>query len=140
MSKQQDFKRVFDILDFQRSQHPQKEALNIFEKGRWKATSSDTLQTQIEALSCHLIDMQLVKGDCVILMPKAGSPDWIKIDFACQQLGLIVVPIGATNNKDEIRHIYKEVDPKLCLVHDAGLYYKLSSIINKSIYRYLLFT
>jgi long-chain acyl-CoA synthetase len=67
---------------------------------------------------------QFKAGEKIIFVPVIGSPDWVILDFACQQVGLIVVPIHPTLNENEFNAIVTETEARLCITLDEGLYFK----------------
>ncbi len=123
------FTRVFDILQYQKSKYPQSKALNKFVNGAWKAYSLDELILRVNALSCRLIESGYKKGDLIAVIPEIGRPEWMIFDFACQQIGVVLVPIHPTAPVKEIEHILKETEVKFCLTADSGLFYKIKPIV-----------
>jgi long-chain acyl-CoA synthetase len=121
-----DFARVFDILDYQQAKYPNARALNRFTQGHWKAFSIQTIRERSEALSCWFIREGYMPGDKILVVPAAGMPEWMILDFACQQAGLVVVPVHPTVHEDELKMIIEETESRLCIVADAALYYKFS--------------
>lgn len=128
------FSRVFDILSYQNTKFPQKKALNKIVDGRWKAYSIDDIIIRVDALSCHLTSLSYKKGDRIAVIPEIGRPEWLIFDFACQQIGLILVPIHPTASEKEIDYILNETEVKFCLTADSGLFFKVKSIIDEKKY------
>ncbi|KAA3624995.1 MAG: long-chain fatty acid--CoA ligase [Bacteroidetes bacterium] len=127
-----DFTRVFDILPYQQSKYPGKEALNAFVRGRWVSYSIEEIQHRVDIISSWLHQQGYSKGDKIAFVPKMGKPEWMMLDFACQQLGVVVVPIHPTSTKEEYEFILSETGCKSCVVADTALFYKLSLFIEKS--------
>jgi long-chain acyl-CoA synthetase len=123
-----DFTRVFDILSYQQKKYPQQKAISVKEQGRWKNYSIHDIISKTDLITGWLIENGYQKGDKVAIMPKMGSPDWMVVDFACQQAGLILVPIHPTSTLEEIIFIVKETEAKMCLVADVELHEKTKSI------------
>ncbi len=126
-----DFERVFDIISYQEHKFPQGKALNDFVKGKWRKFGVRDLKKKIDAVSCWLIENDFVKGDKVAFVPKTGSSKWMILDYACQQVGLIIVPVHATYPLTEIEFILKETEARLCIAADSGLYYKIKGLTEK---------
>ncbi len=122
------FTRVFDILNYQLDKYPQKKALNKFVNGQWQGYSITELQKQVDALSCWLLEKGYQKGDNVAIIPEMGRPEWMIFDFACQQIGVVLIPIHPTATEKEFEHILTETSAKLCLTANSGLYYKIKLI------------
>jgi long-chain acyl-CoA synthetase len=108
-----DFTRVFDILSYQQQKYPQRHALNEKQNGRWQHYSIEDVIQQTNRVSCWLIENGYEKGDRVAVMPKMGSHAWLIIDFACQQVGLILVPIHPTSTIEEVTFILNESEVNL---------------------------
>ncbi len=123
-----DFLRVFDIVEYQMNKYPQQAALNFFYDDKWKGFSIGNIQQQIDNISCWLIAQGFQKGDCAALIPRMGSPLWMMIDFACQQLGMVIVPIHPTATVEDMKFILEEVAAKICITADAPLFNKVKSI------------
>ncbi len=120
-----DFTRVFDILSYQQKKYPQSKALNGKQNKNWKGYSIEEVIKQVDLISCWLIENKHQKGDRVAVMPKIGSPDWLMVDFACQQAGLILVPVHPTASIEEVTFILNETEAKMCITADVALYEKL---------------
>ncbi|MEN8247544.1 MAG: long-chain fatty acid--CoA ligase [Bacteroidota bacterium] len=112
---------VYDILAYQLGRFPQKRAVNSFKDDQWKSLSTGELIKRVNNFSCWLISQNLNKGDMVAIMPLQGNPEWLIIDFACQQLGVIVVPVHPTSTRDELDLILKETKPAMLIVADQNL-------------------
>ncbi len=126
-----DFTRIFDILSYQREKYPNATALNAFAEGVWKGHSIEDLQNKVDAISCWFISNGYKIGDKIIFVPAIGNPEWVILDFACQQLGIITVPVHPTSNPQDIEVIFQETEPKLCITADASLYNRFLSVVEK---------
>ncbi len=113
---QQEFTRVFDILPYQESRYGQNSAVNIFKNDQWNATSIKHLIEKVDTVSCWLLNQGLTKGDKVGMMPNQGNLDWIIIDFACQQIGIIIIPLHPTYSTEELTFILDETSIRLLFV------------------------
>ncbi len=123
-----DFTRVFDILSYQQKKYPQSKALNGKQKDNWKSYSIEEVIKQVDHISCWLIENKYQKGDRIAVMPKMGSPEWLMVDFACQQAGLILVPVHPTASIEEVMFILNETEAKMCIAADGVLYEKLITL------------
>ena len=116
------FTRVFDILAYQREKYPNAKALSSRVDHQWKSYSIYQIQDRIDHVSAWLMAKELTKGDHVVLVPEAGSPEWMILDFACQQIGVISVILYPTLKATEVKRILSEVDTKICFCATTGLY------------------
>jgi long-chain acyl-CoA synthetase len=128
MSKHADFTRVFDILQYQQEKYPQQSALSFQQDGKWKSLSIQEIQNKANDISAWLIHQGFKKGDCIAIIPRMGSAMWMMIDFACQQIGVITVPLHPTSSADEMKFILHEVQAKICIAADVLLMEKIKPV------------
>jgi len=114
-TKGSDFTRLFDLISYQQRKYPNPRALNHFINNQWQPLSIEEFQTQVDQVSCWLIDNDYKKGDKALLIPYIGRPEWMIIDMACQQIGMVVVPIHPYQHDEEVKTIVEETEAKLCL-------------------------
>lgn len=127
-----DFTRVFDLLTYQKAKYPNDQALNSFSSGQWRALSTEQIQTKVDALSCWFLSSGFTIGDKIIFVPVIGSPEWMILDFACQQVGIIVVPVHPTVHEEEFQLIAAETEARLCITADEGFYFKFHAYAEKN--------
>lgn len=123
-----DFTRVFEILDFQAKKYPQSKAAASFQHGSWKAFSIQELQLAANKTSSWLIEKGIKKGDRIATVPRMGSPEWLIIDFGCQQIGAVAVPLHPTSNSSEMEFILNETEAKGCFTADVALFEKVNEL------------
>jgi len=118
---QYQFIRVFDILSYQKNRFAQEAAINTYVDKKWNPTSIASLIKTVDNVSCWLINKGLKKGDKVAIMPNQGNLDWLVIDFACQQLGVIIVPLHPTYSSQGVEFIIKEAEISFIVITDSAL-------------------
>ena len=126
-----DFTRIFDILPYQAEKYPNAAALNAFHAGKWRGISIQEIQQRVDALSCWFIQNGFKKGEKVIFVPIIGNPEWVILDFACQQVGIITVPVHPTSNDDEIEVIFNETEAKICIAADTAIHHKFCAVVEQ---------
>ncbi|MBX2946203.1 MAG: long-chain fatty acid--CoA ligase [Cyclobacteriaceae bacterium] len=126
------FQRVFDIVLYQQQKYPNANALNYYTGATWHGYSIHEVQKKSEAIACWFIEQGHQPGDKIIFVPVTGSADWIILDLACQQAGLIVVPVHPTAHAPEIEAIVRETEARMCITADATLYVKFQEVIKNS--------
>ncbi|NOS54990.1 MAG: long-chain fatty acid--CoA ligase [Cyclobacteriaceae bacterium] len=131
VTKKVDFTRVFELIHYQKEKYPNQKSLNYFLQGQWKSLSTEEIQNRVNALSCWFIANHFKAGEKIIFIPVIGSPDWMILDFACQQVGLVSVPVHPTLNEDEFNTIVTETEARLCIALDEGLYFKFFAFKEK---------
>ncbi len=110
-----DFTRIFDLIEYQISKYPNPTAFNYGKKNKWTSVSIQQFKTRVDALSCWFLEQGYQPGEKIILVPFMGTPEWMIIDFACQQVGLITVPIHPNLSNAEVRLILDETASRLCV-------------------------
>jgi long-chain acyl-CoA synthetase len=131
MSKRADFSRVFDILTYQQKKYPQQAALSFQQDGKWESLSIQEIQNKVNRISGWLAQQGFKKGDCIAIIPRMGSPVWMILDFACQQIGLITVPLHPTSSAEEMKFILDEVQAKICIAADVLLMEKVKPVFTQ---------
>lgn len=116
-----DFERLFDLIDFQRLRYPNDNAISFFENGSWKSKSISDLRRDVDAVSHALLVKGISPGEKVILVPHEGTYAWVVLDFACQQIGAVTVPVNPGTKEKERTIILEETDARLCIAADRTL-------------------
>jgi long-chain acyl-CoA synthetase len=123
-----DFTRVFDLLEYQCKKYPNTTALNAFVDNAWQSYSIHNVKERALALACWFVREGFTPGEKIMLVPLAGNPLWVILDFACQQAGLVVVPVHPTSHDDEIELILAETETRLCVTADTVLASKIKQV------------
>ncbi len=122
------FTRLFDILPYQLAKYPQPKALNIREGKNWKSYSTKVALEKIDQVSAALLKLGLKPDDKGAILARGGSPYWSFLDFAMQQIGVVVVPIHASSTPVEIAYMLNETETKICFVENDLLMKKMKTI------------
>jgi long-chain acyl-CoA synthetase len=122
MSIKNEFTRVFDILAYQLARYPQQNAVNTFNNNKWQHVSTAKLLERTATVACWVLAQGYKKGDKIGIIPRHGSLDWLIIDFACQQIGIIIIPLHASSSREELAFILSETYPVLLIVADNELH------------------
>ena len=125
------FTRIFDVLPYQLAKYPNQKAVNKSENGTWKGFSIQEVIERVNHLSCWFIRNGYAAGQKIILAPVTGSPEWMIIDFACQQAGLVTVPIHPNSAPNDLDLIIDETEPILCLAADRTSYHDFLSSLER---------
>lgn len=129
-----DFTRIFELLQFQKDRYPNSKALSRWSHGEWHSLSITTLMDKIDALSIKFIQAGFKKNDKAILVPESGNPDWVIIDMALQQIGIVVVPVHPTLNDEEIANIFFEIKPSMIITLNKNIYERWYTHTDKNIF------
>lgn len=86
----------------------------------WKEYDKDNVLDIINHLSKGLLAKGLQKGDRIALM-SGNRPEWNFVDFACNQLGIAIVPLYPTLSAHDLVHIISDAEVKLAFVSNSEL-------------------
>jgi long-chain acyl-CoA synthetase len=93
----------------------------------WLAISSQQLRHSVRGTARALADWGVLQGDRVAILSE-NRPEWTIADFACLQLGAVVVPIYATLTADQAKYIMSHSGAKIVFVSTAQQLEKILSI------------
>jgi long-chain acyl-CoA synthetase len=131
-----EYSRIFDLLQYQLDKFPKKDMLVSKENGQWKPYSTAEVKKIVDQLSVGLLslgiggnDMKIENQDKIALISKNG-PEWIFLDFACQQIGAALCPIYPTTNVHELQFIFNDAAVKYVFISGQHILDKVNSIRN----------
>jgi long-chain acyl-CoA synthetase len=122
-----DYKRIFDIPNYQLRQFPKKDCVNAKVNGTWKNYSTQDLIDQMNKVSLALLASGIKKGDVVSIIGN-NRPEWNFADLGIMQAGAITVPIYPTISEEDYVYILNNAETKLLFVSSADLYGKMQRI------------
>src|SRR5882757_2838613 len=129
--------RLFDCLDYQLSKFPKEDMLTGKETGEWVPYSTAVVKETVNKLSVGLLqlglsgnDMTIEKQDKVAIISK-NRPEWLMLDLACQQIGVVLCPIYPTTNVNELEFIFNDAAVKYIFLSGQDILDKVKSISNK---------
>ncbi|PRD46562.1 AMP-dependent synthetase/ligase [Sphingobacterium haloxyli] len=96
--------------------------------GQWQLYTSERFKALTDNLSKALLSEGLKKGDKVALM-SGNRPEWNIVDFACNQLGVAIVPLYPTLSPQDLSHILNDAEVKLLFASNAELAHKVDQAI-----------
>ena len=120
-------KRLFDYLYDQLEKYPLDKAFGHKENGQWRYYSTAEMVEQVNRASQGLLDIGLRPGDKVATVVYKTSPEWVVIDFAMLQVGILNVPMYPTISAREYEYILNESEAQYCIVGEGDLYDKVQS-------------
>lgn len=119
--------RLCDYLYFQKENHPLKKSFSRKEGNSWKSWSTDEMIDQANKLSAGLLELGLKAGDKVAVVSYKNRPEWMIVDQACQQIGVIDVPLYSTISPREYEYILNDAEVKYAFVGADDLFDKVST-------------
>lgn len=121
--------RTFDFLFHQLENTPIKDAFNYKVDGKWMHFSTKKTIKIVNQLSLGLLKSGLKPGDKVALISE-NRPEWNFIDFACQQIGVIVVPLYPTISTSDYRYIFQHANVRFIFLSSGTIYKKVASAVS----------
>lgn len=132
-------KRIFDILEHYKEQHKSSCIVAGKKDGVWVKYSSEEFLSHIDNLSKALIAKGVQKGDRIALM-SGNRPEWNIVDYACNQLGVAIVPLYPTLSPQDLSFIINDADIKLIFVSNDALCEKIDYVIQEHQLKIEIFT
>jgi len=93
----------------------------------WKTISARQLQSWVYATARQLQAWGIKKGERVILLSE-NRPEWAITDFACLLLGVVDVPIYATQTAEQCLFVIQNSEARIAFVSTRKQYDKLAAI------------
>ena len=122
-------KRLFDVLHYQKENHPQQVAMATIKDGNWWKISTDELINLSNNMSLGLLKLGIQKGDKVAVVTTANRTEWNICDQGIGQIGAINVPLYPTISEKDYEYILNHAEAKICIVSDAKLYEKVKNLV-----------
>src|SRR5215471_484231 len=107
------------------------------ENGSWKAISPAQLRDWVYATARQLQSWGIKKGDRVILLSE-NRPEWAIADFACLLLGVVDVPIYATQTSDQCLFVLQNSEARVAFVSTRKQYEKLAAVRGQTELQYIV--
>ncbi|TJZ52470.1 long-chain fatty acid--CoA ligase [Sphingobacterium olei] len=123
--------RLFDLL--KDSIHTSSKQLLVAKRHEngWREYEIKEILQIVDDLSKGLLAKGLKKGDRIALM-SGNRPEWNFIDFACNQLGIALVPLYPTLSSQDLSYIVKDADVKYVFVSNKDLASRVDAAIIES--------
>ena len=126
--------RLFDFLTHQNASMPKQDMLCQKENGDWRKWSTEEVLYTSQQLGAGLLKLELgnehedaEKKDKIAVISR-NCPEWLILDIACQQAGIILCPIYPTTHPDEIRFIFNDASIKYVFVSGEDLLEKVKNL------------
>src|SRR5690606_18225529 len=123
--------RLFDFLKSKTHAGSANMLLAKKEGNKWKEYNKANVIDVIDNFSKGLLAKGLKKGDRVALM-SGNRPEWNFVDFACNQLGIAIVPLYPTLSAQDLVHIIGDSEVKLAFVSNKDLKEKMDEALQSA--------
>lgn len=127
-------KRLFDFLYQYQQQFSKADMFAAKENGKWKTFSTAETILLVNQLSAGLLQLGLgnknasVEQQDKIAVISKNRPEWLILDLACQQIGVILCPVYPTTHEKEIAFIFNDAAVQYVFVSGDELLYKMKNI------------
>ena len=132
-----DTSRIFDCISYQLDRFPRSDMFCGKDNGSWIPYSTELVKKTVDELSAGLLklglggnDMTVENQDKVALVSK-NRPEWLMLDFACQQIGVLLCPIYPTTNVNELEFIFNDSAVKMVFLSGQEILDKVNNIRNR---------
>ncbi|MGA8875950.1 MAG: long-chain fatty acid--CoA ligase [Candidatus Korobacteraceae bacterium] len=103
----------------------------------WKTISAHQLRSWVYATARQLQSWGVKKGDRVILLSE-NRPEWAIADFACLLLGVVDVPIYATQTSEQCLFVLQNSEARIAFVSTRKQYEKLAAMRDQTSLEYIV--
>ncbi|HWY38268.1 MAG TPA: long-chain fatty acid--CoA ligase [Bacteroidia bacterium] len=121
--------RIFDILDKLQDQFADKPNILAHKerKGIWKEVSVKEFVAKVNYVSAALLQKGIKPGDTIALIAN-NRPEWNYVDYACQQIGAILVPVYPTISQHDLDFILAHAEVKGVFFSSIDILRKLQKV------------
>ena len=120
--------RLFDFLEFAKTNHPSDNVLNTKYNGKWQSLSTHDYDLKANYISSSLISMGVKQGDKIAIISSTNRSEWSIIDMGLSQIGAINVPLYPTITSKDYLYILNHSECKYCFVSDLEVYEKVFAV------------
>ncbi len=129
-----DQSRIFDFLYYQQQKFPKPDMLSAKINGSYQPISTNEVVNTVNKLSAALLkmglsgnDFQVDNQDKIAIISK-NRPEWLMLDLACQQTGIVLCPIYPTTNINELEYIFNDAAIKYVFISGEDILEKVNNI------------
>lgn len=112
--------RLFEYLNQYQEKYPGKVLYKVKRGGIWMDISIEEVMETVKKLSKALVSMGIKKESKVGIISN-NRPEWNFVDFACQYIGAVTVPVYATLVPDDIQFIFEDSSVELVFTSNSEL-------------------
>jgi long-chain acyl-CoA synthetase len=118
-------KRLFDYLHDQLREYPLEKAFGHKVDGQWRYYSTAEIAALANRMSVGLLRLGLRPGDKVATVVYQTIPEWVILDVAMLQIGVLNIPMYPAISAREYEYILNESGAKYCVVGEGDLLEKV---------------
>ena len=122
------FTRVFDILYKQLNEFPQEDAFAYKRDGQWIKHSTQEVVTHANSISAGLKRLGMGHGSKVAIV-SFNTVEWNFVDFGCQQIGAVSVPVYPNITAPEFEYIFTHSEAEVVFAGNREIYNKVTEAL-----------
>lgn len=122
--------RIFEYLDNIKENYADTFLIAGKSNTEWKTYNIHEFCEIIDRISRGFLKQGLKKGDRIAII-SGNRPEWNFIDFACNQIGIVTVPLYPTLSENDLSYILQNADVKKVFAGTQELYQKIEECIRK---------
>lgn len=120
--------RVFEVLDKIKARFSHKDDMLACKTPQgWRKYGIDEIIEQVNAVSSALLEAGIKTGDKVGIMAN-NRPEWNFVDYGCQQIGAVLVPIFPTVGKSDLEFILNHAEIKHLFISSEEIFKKIKAV------------
>src|SRR3954466_10433735 len=125
--------RLFDFFEERMRVAPNEDLLAAKEGGEWRKYSTREVKDIVDQLSTGLLAMgfgpgnMTVEGRDKIAILSKNRPEWMFLDLATQQIGVVLVPLYPTIHINDLEFVLNDAGVKAVFVNDEELFHKVQN-------------
>lgn len=111
--------RLFDFIEYQLAKFPQQTSFMGRSEGKSKSSySTAEIVTLAHRTARALWRLGLRKGDTIGTITTRNRPEWVILDIAMMQIGVVNVPVYPTISASDYKYIFNDAAVKYCFIGD----------------------
>lgn len=118
--------KLFDYIYYQQKNFPQDHCIGHYVGGKMVKYSTNEVLALSRKIALGMLDVGLKPGDKVGMVSYKNRPEWVIMDLAMLQIGVINVPVYPTITSKEYEYIFNDAQIVACIVGDGDLYDKVN--------------
>lgn len=126
--------RLFDFFESRLKDTPTGPMMAAKEGGQWRTYTVSEVKQIVDQLSAGLLALgygganaAAESRDKIALLAK-NRPEWMFLDLATQQIGVVLVPLYPTIHISDLAFVLKDAAVKAVFVNDADLFNKVEGV------------
>lgn len=130
--------RLFDFFDERLKNYPDEVMVAAKENGEWHKYSNTESKKIVDQFSAGLLALgygpgnMTVEGRDKIAVLAKNRPEWLFLDLATQQAGIVLVPLYPTIHITDLEFVLNDAGIKAVFVNDEDLFQKVQEVREKA--------